>query len=57
MDSVFIDDKGVPVLGLLSTNIDLGRTRVLCSRFLKSSMAGTKLASFEYEIFGKVQGK
>lgn len=24
MDSVFIDDKGVPVLGLLSTNIDLG---------------------------------
>lgn len=24
MDSVFIDDKGVQVLGLLSTNIDLG---------------------------------
>lgn len=59
-DSVFTDDKGNPVLGLLSTNKDLGGllySGTVYTLFKKSSMAGTKLASFEYEIFGKVQGK
>lgn len=61
-DSVFTDDKGIPVLGLLSTNKDLVLGGLLYSGtvytlFKKSSMAGTKLASFEYEIFGEVQGK
>lgn len=59
-DSVFTDDKGIPVLGLLSTNKDLGGllySDTVYTLFKKSSMAGTKLASFEYEIFGKVQGK
>lgn len=60
MDSVFIDDKGIPVLCLLSTNNDLGGllySGTVYTHFKKGSMAGTKLASFEYEIFGKVQGK